>query len=502
MTKYNKNITKLEKHHSSFKTEKMAVPANFFMSENLFPKEETFKQVESIACNDCLFHATAALPDVMSKPGRKNASGTTIVSENYLLPQVNDSDPNCGMRLVKTNLTQDNISEEDLDKLFKELVYKVPTKTLIGTKVPYDVIVDLCRGGTQALIDHLNIKTKNELENSQGKGNYLGEKISKQDLFDAIPQLYLHFAQFRLGLIGAAGNHFLDLMKVTEIVEPEIAKKFGIKKGQYLFMVHTGSGILGQYTMYTYTAKKREHLSQSIMVKLGQATFRTRKKDVYKKISQAIKRHMNGDDSLLKYDANGEDGQLYMTARNAASNFGTANRATIIHNISETIKNVLGRDPEMDLLYDLPHISIERENHFGKNVWVHRNNTSRAYGPSKMQHHPIFKDTGEPVFIPSSMSTDAYIGVGTDKNEESFFSAPHGTGKGIKASESDIPKSRDELMEKMKGKGVRLYNAQSSKTIEQDSSKYKDVSSVIEGVQENGIAKVIAKMKPVSVIMY
>ncbi len=502
MTNSNKNIVKLNEHHNSFKTDKMKVPATFLMSENLFPKKDTFQQIENIACNDCLFHSIAALPDVMSKPGRKNASGTTIVSKNHLLPQVNDSDPNCGMRVVKTNLTEDNISEQDLDKLFKKLVYKVPTKALVGTKVPYHVIVDLCRGGTQALIDHLDIKTKNELENSQGKGNYFGKIISKQDLFDAVPQLYLHFAQFRLGLIGAAGNHFMDLMKVTEIVEPEISKKFGIKKGQYLFMVHTGSGILGQYTMYTYTAKKREHLSQSIMVNLGQATFKTTKKDVYKTIKKAIEKHMNGDDSLLKYDANGDDGKLYMTARNAASNFGTANRATIIHNISETIKEVLGRDPEMDLLYDLPHISIEKENHFDEDVWVHRNNTSRAYGPAKMQNHPIFKDTGEPVFIPSSMSTEAYIGVGTDTNTDSFFSAPHGTGKGVKTSEKNVPKNREELMKKMKNKGVKLYNAQSSKTIEQDSSQYKDVSSVIKGVEDNGIAKIIAKMKPISVIMY
>lgn len=502
MTKYNKNITKLDEHHSSFKTDKMKVPTNFFMSQELFPKKETFEQVENIACNDCLFHSTAALPDVMSKVGRKNASGTTIVSKDYLLPQVNDSDPNCGMRLVKTNLTEDNTSEEDLDKLFKALVPKVPTKTLVGTKVPFDVIVDLCRGGTKALMKHLNIETKNELENSQGNGNYFGNTISKENLFDAIPKLYLHFAQYRLGLIGAAGNHFMDLMKVTELVDESTCEKFGLKKGQYLFMVHTGSGILGQYTMYTYTAKKREHLSQSLMVKLGQATFKTRKKDVYNAISKKIKMHMNDDDSLLKYDANGEEGKMYMTARNAASNFGTANRATIIHNISETIKEILGRDPEMDLLYDLPHISIEKENHFGEDVWVHRNNTSRAYGPSKMKNHPIFKETGEPVFIPSSMSTDAYIGVGTDRNTESFFSAPHGTGKGIKVSENDVPKNREELMEKMKGKGVKLYNAQSSKTIEQDSSQYKDVSKVIEGVENNGIAKVIAKMKPISVIMY
>ena len=502
MKRYKDSIEKLTKHHSLFKTEKMKVPAHILMSEELFPPEETFKQIEEMASNDGLYKATAALPDVCSKPGRKNASGTTIASKDYILPQVNDSDPNCGMRLVKTDLTEDNTTPEEIDKLFKALVPVVPTKTLVATKVPFDVIVDICRSGTQALINHLGIQTKNELQNSQGGGNYFGKTISKEELFDAIPKLYLHFAQFRLGLIGAAGNHFLDLMKITEIVDEKIAKKFGIKKGQYLFMVHTGSGILGQYTMYTYTAKKREHLSQDLMVALGKLTFKTRKKDIYKQMNEKIQKHMTIDNSLLKYDAKGEDGKLYMTARNAASNFGLSNRATIIHNISETIKKVLDRDPNMDLLYDLPHISINEEEHFGQKVWVHRNNTSRSFGPSKMKDHPIFCETGEPTFIPSSMGTDAYIGVGTDGNLDSFFSAPHGTGKGSKVCESFVPQNRDELVEKMNKRGIKLYNAKSSKVIEQDSSKYKDVSNVIEGVEDNGIAKIVAKMRPVSVIMY
>ncbi len=502
MTNYKKHLKEISPHHSVFKTERMHVPAHFFMADDLLPPEETFQRIEDIACNDCLFHATVAMPDVSSKPGRKNAAGTTVVSASHILPQVNDSDPNCGMRLVKTNLTEDNVSEKELEKLFERLVDVVPTKTLVGTKVPFDVIVDICRGGTQALIDHLGIATKNELSNTQCGGNFFDKKISRRELFDAVPKLYLHFAQYRLGLIGAAGNHFFDLMKVTDIIDPVIAKTFGLKKGQYLFMVHTGSGILGQYTMYTYTAKKREHLSQSLMVMLGQMTFRSQQKRVYKKMSKAIKRHMRGDDSLLAYDANGLDGKLYMTARNAASNFGTANRATIIHNVAEEIKRTLGRDPEMDLLYDLPHISINKEHHFDHDVWVHRNNTSRAYGPHRMADHPVYKETGEPTFIPSSMSTEAFIGVGTDANDESFYSAPHGTGKGTQASEKNVPRSKRELFAKMADKGVKLYNAKSSRVIEQDSSRYKDVSRVIEGVDDNGIAKIVAKMTPVSVIMY
>ena len=280
-----------------------------------------------------------------------------------------------------------------------------------------------------------------------------------------------------------------------------MAEKMGIKQGQYLFMIHTGSGILGQYTMYTHTAKKAEHLSQALMVALGRLTFTTRKKDVYQKMQAKVKQHLTTDDSLLKYDADGEDGKLYMNARAAASNFGTANRAVITHNVSEAIKRVLNRDPEMDLIYDMPHISISKEDHFGKEIMVHRSNTSRAFGPSKMGDHPIYKETGEPAFIPSSMSTDAYICVGTDRNENSFYSAPHGTGKGKNTAEKSIA-NKEELFAKMQSKGIKLYNAQSSIVINQDSARYKNIDHVIEGVEANGVAHVVAKMQPVAVIMY
>lgn len=505
------NLQEITPHQYDFKTEKMSVPARFFMSKDLLPEEETFLQAEDIASNkDVFFKRTVAMSDVCSKPGRKNASGTTIVSEKYILPQINDSDPNCGMRLLKTNLTEDNISPEEIDKLFQELVRVVPTKKFVGTKVPFNVVVDVCRKGTSAIIEYLGIKTKNELENTQNGGSFFSAKSgsasgggipSRQDIFDVIPKLYLFFAKYRLGIIGAAGNHFLDLMKIGDIVDAEIANDLGLKKGQYLFMIHTGSGILGQYTMYTHTAKKREHLSQALMVTLGKLTFNSKKKEVYRKMQREIKKHMRKDDSLLKYDGSGPDGEMYMNARAAASNFGTANRAVISHNISQAVKKILGRDPELDLIYDLPHISITKEEHFGKNVFVHRSNTSRAYGPSKMTHHPLYKKTGEPVFIPSSMATDAYICVGTDNNQESFYSAPHGTGKGNNSEEKSIS-NKDELFAKMEAKGVRLYNAQSSIVINQDSARYKNIDRVIEGVEANGIAHVVAKMEPVAVLMY
>src|SRR4030042_2171568 len=173
------NIESLSTHKKKFQTDKMKVPAIFFMSEELLPQDETYQKLEDVASNPgILFHNLAAMPDVCSKPGRKNASGTVIVSEKYILPQVNDSDPNCGMRLLKTNLAEDNFSPEKIDILFQQLVKAVPTKKFVGTKVPFDVVVDICRKGTRAIVDHLGIKTKNELENTQNGGNFFDQEMT------------------------------------------------------------------------------------------------------------------------------------------------------------------------------------------------------------------------------------------------------------------------------------------------------------------------------------
>ena len=497
------NITKISSYKSEWKTDKMRVPVVFHIQEKLMPGTETMEQLASVASNGCIFHHVAAMADVHSKPGRKNATGTTVTSEKYILPQVNDSDPACGMRLVKTSLDETNTTPEDIKKLFEALVPRVPTKAYLGTYLPFRTVIDICRLGIQPLIDHLGIKTKNETMNCLERGNFFEKEKSRKDIFDVIPKLFLFFAQFRSGILGAAGNHFLDLMKVTDIIDGETAKKFGLRKGQYLFMVHCGSGILGQYTMYMYTAKKREHLSQAIMVTLGRLFFFTPFKKTINAIAAKIRAYDFGrKEELFTYDGDGEDGTLYMTARNACSNFAHANRAVITHNVSETIKKTLGRDPQMELIYDMPHILVSREKHYGKNIWVHRNGTSRAYGPSRMQDHPLFRETGEPAFIPSSMSTEAYLCVGTDSNESSFYSCNHGAGKSTVETDTVVPHNKQELDQKLKSRGVTLYNGRSSRVIEQDSSHYKRIEDVIESVTENNIVKPVALMQPISIIMY
>ncbi len=494
-------LKNLSEHKKEFQTESMSVPAILHVSNELLPNDTTLAEIENVASSPAAFHHVAAMSDVHSKKGRKNPTGTVFASEKFLLPQINDTAPNCGMRFLKTNLTDEDLANENLEKLFTELVKVIPTKKFVGTKVPYQVILSICRYGTEAVKKYFDTRTKNELENSYKNGNFFEKNIpSERDILNVIPELFLQIGRFRLGILGAAGNHFLDLMKISEIKDAEIAQKFGLSEGQYVFLMHTGSGLLGQYASYFYTPKKKEHLSQRIILEIGKFFFDSQMKKVYQKISKRIKENKNSDE-LFAYADTSLEGEMFIRSHWAAGNQGFANRSILTHNLDQAIEKTLGKNPELDLLYDMPHVFIDRENHFKKDVWVHRNGTVRANGPQRMADHPIFGKTGEPVFIPSSMSTPAYIGVGTDENESSFFSASHGTGR-RKNPENDTPNDKKDLFKRMESRNVKLFNAASDGVIQQDSAYYKDVEEVIAGMADNKIIKVVAKMEPVAVLMY
>ena len=494
------NLKSLGINKKELYTEKMKVPAILHVSEELLPNDATLSEIEATAASGYVFHHYAAMSDVHSKKGRKNPAGTVVATQHELLPQINDTAPNCGMRLIKTNLTDKDLTPENIDKLFNALLKPIPTKAYVGTKIPRSLVMDICRKGVAPVTQFFKTRTKNEIENSFDGGTLFDEEPTKRQILDAIPDLFLRIGQLRLGILGAAGNHFLDLMKVTEIKDAGLAEKFGMRVGQYVFLLHTGSGLLGQYASYLYTPKKKEHLSQRIVLALGKLTFQSQMKKVYQRISKKIEKYKNLDD-FISYDDDTLEGEMFITAHRASANHGFANRSILTHNLDTTIQNTLGIDPEFDLLYDMPHVYVDKENHYGKDVWIHRNNASRAYGPKRMAAHPLFSQTGEPVFIPSSMSTSAYIAVGTDKNESTFFSAPHGTGR-RKDYEKDAAKNKAELFKKMQQQNVRLYNAKSKGVVLQDSSYYKDVEEVVRGMEENEIVNVVAKMEPTAVLMY
>ncbi len=479
---------------------KQRVPIIFHVSDELMPDELTINQLIEVASQRPVFHHIAALTDIHQKIGRRNPSGSVVATENYFLPQLIDTAPNCGMRMLATPFFENDINKDKIDQLFKKLVKIIPTKTWLGTWISWKDIIKISQEGSPALLRAFKKDDQQEKERVMNSGNLFGKDlVTEKELFAAIPKMFFRFAQLRLGILGAAGNHFLDLMKVNQILDEKIAKKFNIKKGQYLFLMHTGSGLFGQYSSYFYTPKEKEHFSQKLVLEIARKFFLKKNVAWHKQIRKEIPRYKN----LRKFFAieyHSLLGKNYFIAHRAAANHGFANRALLQIKLEKAIQETLKKKFNLEIIYDMPHVFVAKENHFGKDVLVHRNNTSRAFGPQKMKGIKLFEEIGEPIFLPSSMSTPAYLGVATDENESTFFSAAHGTGKAKKKGPEEV-KNKKELLKKMEHYQIKLYNAKSKGIIYQDSANYKNVEKAIEEIKANKIMKPVVKMSPVAVLM-
>lgn len=488
---------------SRFEYDGANVPIIFNLQSSLFPNDEALDQLKAVANTPGVFHHVAALSDVHPKKGRKCPTGVAIAAKTFL-PQTMDSAPNCGMRMFSLPITYSEMGKDRINNIFQKLVEAVPTQKMFGTPLSYKAVIDVCRFGTKGLLQNLNNRFSfigGELENTFQNGNeFFDEKIPEKSLIETVlPKVFLKMAQLRMGILGMAGNHFLDLMRVEKINDKEKAKALGIEEDQLIFFMHTGSGILGQYASYFYTPKEEEHFITKVIVNLGRVTM---SKDFLsaEEIKQLRKDSISyrKKNEFFSIDPESRVGNAYYTAHRATGNFGYANRAILSAKIIKVVEEEMKKKLDWNLIYDMPHIGVRKEKHFGEDVWVHRNGVSRAFGPDRMKEHPVFSKTGEPCFFAGSMTTPSYLATATNDNDLTFFSASHGAGK-----KKDSPKDFDkaELLEKVKRDGVKLYNAKSRGVVKQYSDYYKDINEVMQGISDNNIAKPVAKLTPVAVLM-
>jgi len=481
---------------------KNSIPIIFHLSKELLPDEKTIEQLKGVANSPGAFSHVAALSDVHPKVGRKCPTGVAVASE-YLLPQIMDTAPNCGMRMFALPLGKDDLNEKQIDNIFQKLIHEIPTKAFIGVKANYKTVMNIARYGVKGMKGNLKDIPfiENEEKNILQNGNeFKGDRIPEEkEILGTIPRIFLRLASTRLGILGTAGNHFLDLMKVDEIIDEKTAKLWGVKKDQLVFFMHTGSGILGQYASYFYTPKEEEHFSTKVLVNYARLTMPPSflSKDEIKKL-QTESLSYRKKKNFFSIDPKSKVGKAFWTAHRASANFGFANRSVLTGKVRRVVEKELGKNFNWKLIYDMSHVGVRQEEHFGKKLWIHRNGVSRAYGSDRLKDDDVLSQTGEPCFFAGSMTTPSYLAAAENENTSTFFSASHGAGKTKK-----IPKqiSKKELFEYTEKNKVKLYNAQSKGIVQQASSYYKDINKVMEGVEKNKVAHPVAKLTPIAVLM-
>ena len=275
-----------------------------------------------------------------------------------------------------------------------------------------------------------------------------------------------------------SGNHFLEIQRVTEIYEPEIAKAFNLEKNLITVMIHTGSRGLGHQVCTDYVRIMNAKIPEW-GIKLP-------------------------DRELACAPMNTLEGRNYFAAMCAAANYAWANRQVIMHLVRQSWQRILKgkfKDTNLKLLYDVAHNIAKIEEHFGRKLIVHRKGATRAFPAGQSELIGIYQKVGQPVLIPGSMGTASYVLVGTEKAlAETFGSTCHGAGRVQSRSAAKRSLRGIDVARGLAEKGITVKAGSMSSLAEEASEAYKDVAQVVEVTHKAGISHKVAKARPIGVV--
>jgi len=439
----------------------MRVPGRIFASEKMLNdilKDESLEQVVNVATLPGIQKYSLAMPDIHAGYGFPIGGVAAMDIKNGVIsPGGIGFDINCGIRVLES------------DKTYNEIKDKIPDLT---TAIYKEVPSGVGRGGRLKLANkELDAVLASGAEEMFKKG-YATERDLKNcesqgQLKEANPELVSQYAKDRgrdqLGTIGA-GNHFVEIQRVDEIFDKITVQKLGLFENQICIMVHCGSRGLGHQVATDYIKLMLNSLSK-YEIQLP-------------------------DNQLACAPFKSKEGQDYFAAMSAAANFAWANRQLITWEVRKAWDQIFGENQSRKLLliYDLSHNIAKVEEYFSTPVVVHRKGATRAF-------------PDQPVLIPGSMGTASYVLVGTEASfKESFGSSCHGAGRTMSRTKAKKIVRGSVLKEELEKRGISVRSGSMAGLAEEAPMAYKDVEEVVNVVQQVGIAKKVARLKPIGVI--
>jgi tRNA-splicing ligase RtcB len=285
----------------------------------------------------------------------------------------------------------------------------------------------------------------------------------------------------QLGTLGS-GNHFIEIQKVTDIFDEEVARSFGLFEGQVTVAIHSGSRGLGHQVCSDYVSSLQAAV-QKYGIQLP-------------------------DRELVCAPLDSPEGRQYFGAMAAAANYAWANRQCMAHLARQSFEEVLaGRVSSFDLhtVYDVAHNIAKIEEHVvgGRKMrlCIHRKGATRAFGPGHPDVTPLYREWGQPVLVPGDMGTASYVLVGTETAMvESFGTTCHGAGRLLSRSAAKKKIHGGTLRQELEAKGIRVRAGSLPGLAEEAPDAYKDIEAVIEVVQGAGLARKVARLRPLAVM--
>ncbi|MCI4331686.1 MAG: RtcB family protein [Thermoplasmata archaeon] len=457
----------------------MRVPGRLFSNQALLGAvdgDPSLQQLANVATLPGIQSPALAMPDIHFGYGFPVGGVAAFdPADGVVSPGGIGYDINCGVRLLRTNLTADEVRprlKALLDALYREVPSGVGSKGGV-TLTPAEVDEVLAGGASWAV--GRGYGRAHDLTVQEEDGRHRG----------AAPHAVSDSARKRglrqLGTLGS-GNHFLEVQRVDEVFHPAFAETLGLRPGEVAVMLHTGSRGLGHQVATDYIQTMDARLARDGVTLV--------------------------DRQLSCAPIASEEGQRYLSAMAAAANFAWANRQLITDGVRRAFRTVFERpDAEMDLsvVYDIAHNMAKEEEHQlpdgRRRVLVHRKGATRAFPAGREEVPAAYRSFGQPVLIPGDMGTASYVLVGLPTSmERSFGSSCHGAGR-LLSRHAAVRRFRyDEVTRALSQKGILVRSASREGVTEEAPGAYKNVEEVVRVAEGAGLTRRVVRLVPLGVV--
>jgi tRNA-splicing ligase RtcB len=443
----------------------MRAPVRIYASKALLDgmsKDRTLLQAVNVSALPGVLNRVLVMPDGHEGYGFPIGGVAAFPAEDGLVsPGGIGYDINCGIRLLRTGLTEDEVRPE-IGKLVGSIFREIPSG--VGREGNLDIsdgefLEAITQGSRWAM--KKGYATKKDVSMTEENGSMPSSQ-------DSVSRKAISRGRSQLGTLGA-GNHFIEIQKVDKVFSP-VAGDFGLKEGEVVVMIHTGSRGFGHQVASDYI---------SLMM------------SKQKEFNAGLP-----DKELAAAPLDSPEGEAYLDAMMCAVNFAFVNRQVI----SFFVRNVFSEifSCELSLLYDVAHNIGKFEDH-GRRVFVHRKGATRAFGPGRKELPEEFQRTGQPVIIPGSMGTSSYVLAGRGF-AESFESTCHGAGRRLSRSGALREARGDAIKDQLEKRGISVRSGSVKSLAEEAPGAYKDIDEVVKVVHSVGISDMVARTVPLGVV--
>jgi len=458
----------------------MRVEGRIFADERLIEQirsDQAPEQVANVAFLPGIQSASLAMPDIHWGYGFciGGVCATDPAEGGVISPGGVGYDINCGVRLVRTNLMQQDVHPQ-IGQLMDRLYRQIPAGVGRGGKYLFDQqeLRRLMSEGA-AYLETRGLATDDDLEHTEAGGR----------LEDARPDFVSPRAIQRggdqCGTLGS-GNHFMEVQVVDEIFDEPAARIMGLQKDLVCVMIHSGSRGLG-YQVCDDALKKLRNVPAKYGIELP-------------------------DRQLACAPVESPEGQEYLGAMRCAANYAWANRQLLMWQTREVFAEFYGQSWEsldMDLIYDVAHNIAKIEQHTidgrKKMVCVHRKGATRAFPSGHPETPQRYQSVGQPVIIPGDMGRASWVLVGQPGSmERAFGSTCHGAGR-VMSRTAAIQNAQGRRIDRELAEQGIIARCRSWKGLaEEQPDAYKDVGVVVDIVHRAGLARKVARLRPIGVV--